>query len=263
MSTLGYTVSDSATMLRRSLRHMLHYPSMTLMLVGLPVVFLLLFVYVFGGTLGAGLGGASDGRAEYLKYVVPGIIMLTVATGAQGTAISVAMDMTEGIIARFRTMAISRASVLTGHVLGSMIQTTIGLAVVIGVALLIGFRPTAGLAGWIGAIGVLAMTTLALTWLSVALGMVTKSVEAASNLPMPLTLLPFLGSGFVPTDSMPAGLRWFAEYQPFTPIMETVRGLLMGTAIGSSAVIAVAWCAGITLVGYLWSKALFNRDPAP
>jgi ABC-2 type transport system permease protein len=263
MSTLGYTVSDSATMLRRSLRRMLHYPSMTLMLVSLPVVLLLLFVYVFGGTLGAGLGGASGGRAEYLAYVVPGIIMLTVATGAQGTAISVAMDMTEGIIARFRTMAISRASVLTGHVLGSMIQTMIGLAVVIGVALLIGFRPAAGLAGWIGAIGVLAMTTLALTWLSVALGMVTKSVEAASNLPMPLTLLPFLGSGFVPTDSMPTGLRWFAEYQPFTPIMETVRGLLMGTAIGSSAVIAVAWCAGITLVGYLWSKALFNRDPAP
>jgi ABC-2 type transport system permease protein len=263
MSTLGYSVSDSATMLRRSLRHMLHYPSMTLMLVGLPVVLLLLFVYVFGGTLGAGLGGASDGRAEYLKYVVPGIIMLAIATGAQGTAISVAMDMTEGIIARFRTMAISRASVLTGHVLGSMIQTMIGLAVVIGVALLIGFRPTAGVAGWVGAIGVLAMTTLAVTWLSVALGMVTKSVEAASNLPMPLTLLPFLGSGFVPTDSMPAGLRWFAEYQPFTPIIETVRGLLMGTAIGSSAVIAVAWCAGITLVGYVWAKALFNRDPAP
>jgi ABC-2 type transport system permease protein len=263
MSTLGYTVSDSATMLRRSLRHMLHYPSMTLMLAGLPVVFLLLFVYVFGGTLGAGLGGASGGRARYLEYVVPGIIMLTVATGAQGTAISVAMDMTEGIIARFRTMAISRASVLTGHVLGSMIQAMIGLAIVIGVALLIGFRPTAGLAGWIGAIGVLAMTTLALTWLSVALGMVTKSVEAASNLPMPLTLLPFLGSGFVPTDSMPAGLRWFAEYQPFTPIIETVRGLLMGTAIGSSAVIAVAWCAGITLVGYVWAKVLFNRDPAP
>ena len=263
MSTLGYTVSDSGTMLRRSLRHMLHYPSMTLMLVGLPVVLLLLFVYVFGGTLGAGLGRASGGRAEYLAYVVPGIIMLTVATGAQGTAISVAMDMTEGIIARFRTMAISRASVLTGHVLGSMIQTMIGLAVVIGVALLIGFRPTAGPAGWIGAIGVLAMTTLAVTWLSVALGMVTKSVEAASNLPMPLTLLPFLGSGFVPTDSMPAGLRWFAEYQPFTPIIETVRGLLMGTAIGSSAVVAVAWCAGITLVGYVWAKALFNRDPAP
>jgi ABC-2 type transport system permease protein len=262
MSTLGYTVSDSATMLRRSLRHMLHYPSMTLMLVGLPVVLLLLFVYVFGGTLGAGLGGASGGRAEYLEYVVPGIIMLTIATGAQGTAISVAMDMTEGIIARFRTMAISRASVLTGHVLGSMIQTMIGLAVVIGVALLIGFRPTGGPAGWIAAIGVLAMTTLALTWLSVALGMVTKSVEAASNLPMPLTLLPFLGSGFVPTDSMPAGLRWFAEYQPFTPIIETVRGLLMGTAIGSSAVIAVAWCAAITLVGYVWAKALYNRDPA-
>jgi ABC-2 type transport system permease protein len=263
MSTLTYTVSDSATMLRRSLRHMLCYPSMTLMLVGIPVVFLLLFVYVFGGTLGAGLGGASLGPTAYIQYVIPGILLVTVALAAQGSAMSVAMDMSEGIIARFRTMAISRASVLTGHVLGSMIQTVLGVAVVIGVALLIGFRPTAGLVEWTAAIGVLAMTALALTWLCVALGMVTKSVETASNLPMPLMLLPFLGSGFVPTDSMPAGVRWFAEYQPFTPIIETVRGLLMGTTVGNSAVIAVAWCAGISLVGYLWARALFNRDPTP
>jgi ABC-2 type transport system permease protein len=262
MSTLAYTVSDSATMLRRSLRHMLRYPSMTLMLAGIPVIMLLLFVYVFGGTLGAGLGGASLRRAAYIQYVTPGIILVTVVLGATGTAISVAMDMTEGIIARFRTMAISRASVLTGHVLGSMIQTMLGIAAVIGVALLIGFRSAAGPVEWIAAIGVLAMTTLALTWLSVALGMVTKSVETASNLPMPLMLLPFLGSGFVPTDSMPAGMRWFAEHQPFTPIIETVRGLLMGTSIGSSAVAAVAWCAGITLFGYLWARALYNRDPA-
>ena len=148
---------------------------------------------------------------------MPGILLVTVAAAAQGTAISVAMDMTEGIIARFRTMAIARVSVLTGHVLGSMIQTMLSMAVVIGVALLIGFRPTAGPVEWIAAIGVLAMITLALTWLSVALGMVSKSVETASNLPMFLMLLPFLGSGFVPTDSMPAGVRWFAEYQPFTP----------------------------------------------
>ena len=271
MTTLSYALTDSATMLRRNLRRMLRYPSMTLMLAGMPVIFLLLFVYVFGGTLGDGLsspnlggpnlGGTAGGRAEYVNYVAPGIILMTVASATQGTAISVAMDMTEGIIARFRTMAIARASVLTGHVVGSMIQTLLGMGIVAGVALLIGFRPSAGPVEWIAAIGVLMMISFALTWLSVALGMVTKTVEAASNLPMPLVLLPFLGSGFVPTDSMPAGLRTFAEYQPFTPFIETVRGLLMGTPIGDSAIIAVAWCAVIALVGYLWAKKLFNRDP--
>jgi ABC-2 type transport system permease protein len=262
MSTLSYAMADSATMLRRQLRHILRYPGLTLTLVGLPIVFLLLFVYVFGGTLGAGIGGVSGGRAEYVNYVTPGIILLSVAAAAQGTAISVAMDMTEGIIARFRTMAIARVSVLTGHVLGSMVQSMLSMAVVIAVALLIGFRPTASPVEWLATVGVLAMITFALVWLSVALGMVTKSVEAASNLPQPLVLLPFLGSGFVPTDSMPTGLRWFAEYQPFTPIIETLRGLLMGSPIGNNAVIAVAWCAGIALVGYLWAKKLFNRDPA-
>jgi ABC-2 type transport system permease protein len=229
----------------------------------LPIVLLLLFVYVFGGTLGAGLGGFSGDRADYVDYVTPGIMLITVASAAQGTAISVAMDMTEGIIARFRTMAIARVSVLTGHVVGSMIQTMLSLAVVTAVALLIGFRPTAGVAEWIAAVGVVAMTTFALTWLSVALGMVSKSVETASNLPMPLLLLPFLGSGFVPTDSMPTGMRWFAENQPFTPIMETLRGLLTGSPIGSSGVLAVAWCVAIGLAGYLWAKRLYNRDPTP
>jgi ABC-2 type transport system permease protein len=261
MSTLSYALADSATMLRRDLRHMLRYPGLTLFLIGLPIVFLLLFVYILGGTLGAGLAGLSGGRAQYVQYVTPGILLITVASGAQGTAISMAMDMTEGIIARFRTMAIFRPSVLTGHVLGNMIQTMLSLAIVVAVALLIGFRPTAGPVEWVAAIGVLAMITLAVTWLCVALGMVTKTVEAASNLPMPLVFLPFLGSGFVPTDSMPTGLRWFAEYQPFTPVIETVRGLLLGTPIGNSAVIAIAWCAGITLVGYLWAKKLYNRDP--
>ncbi len=262
MTTLSYAVSDSATMLRRQLRHMLRYPSMTVQLIGIPIIFLLLFVYVFGGTLGAGLGGASGGRAEYVNYVTPGILLMSMAGVAQGTAISVAMDMTEGIIARFRTMAIARVSVLTGHVVGAMIQTMFSLTIVIGVALLIGFRPNASPVEWIAAIGVLGMLTFALTWLTVALGMTSKTVEAASNLPMPLVFLPFLGSGFVPTDSMPAGLRWFAEYQPFTPVIETLRGLLMGTPIGNSGVIAVAWCAGIALAGYLWAKKLFNRDPA-
>jgi ABC-2 type transport system permease protein len=261
MSTLSYAVADSATMLRRQLRHMLRYASVTVFLIGMPIVFLLLFVYIFGGTLGAGLGGVAGGRAEYLEYVVPGILLMAVAAGGTGTAISVAMDMTEGIVARFRTMAIFRPSVLTGHVLGSMIQTMLSLAVVTGVALLIGFRPNASPVEWAAAIGVLAGITFAVTWLCVAFGLVTKTVEAASNLPTPLVFLPFLGSGFVPTESMPTGLRWFAEYQPFTPVIETVRGLLLGTAIGNSAVIAVAWCAGITLVSYLWARRLYNRDP--
>ena len=261
MSTLSYALTDSATMVRRDLKRMVRYPSMTVLLIGMPVVFLLLFVYVFGGTLGAGLGGVTDSRAVYVNYVTPGIILLTVATAAQATAISVAMDMTEGIIARFRTMAIARSSVLTGHVLGSLIQSMLGVAVVIGIAVAIGFRPTASLAEWIAAAGVLAMISFALIWLSVALGLVSKSVETASNLPMFLLLLPFLGSGFVPTDSMPAGVRWFAEYQPFTPVTETVRGLLLGTPIGHNAIIAVAWCAGIALLGYLWARRLYIRHP--
>jgi ABC-2 type transport system permease protein len=173
------------------------------------------------------------------------------------------MDMTEGIVPRFRTMAISRASVLTGHVVGSLIQTMLGMAVVLGVALFVGFRPTADLVEWIAATGVLLIISIALIWLSVALGIVSKSVETASNLPMPLVLLPFLGSGFVPTDSLPTGLRWFAEFQPFTSVIETLRGLLLGTAIGSSAIIAVAWCLAITMVGYLRARAAYNREPRP
>jgi len=263
MSTLAYAARDSRTMLRRNLRHMWRYPSLTLMVAGLPVVFLLLFVYVFGGTLGAGLGGVAGGRAEYLAYVTPGILLMAVAGVAQGTAISVAMDMTEGIIARFRTMAIFRPSILTGHVVSAMTQTAASLAIVVGIALLIGFRPTATPVEWTAAVGLLAMITFALTWLTVACGLVSKSVEAASNLPIPLLLLPFLGSGFVPTDSMPTALRWFAEYQPFTPFIETLRGLLLGTAIGNSAILAIAWCVGITLVSYLWARAAFNRDPGP
>ncbi|TQN30242.1 ABC-2 type transport system permease protein [Haloactinospora alba] len=262
MSTLVHAASDSATMVGRQMRHMLRYPSMTLLLAGMPIVFLLLFVYVFGGTMGAGLGGASGGRAEYLDYIAPGVMLMTVAAVAQGTAISVATDMTGGIVARFRTMAIARVSVLTGHVVGSLVQTLLILALVTGVALLIGFRPNAGAGEWIAAVGLLSLAALALTWLSVALGLVSTSVETASNLPMPLVFLPFIGSGFVPTETMPAGLRWFAEYQPFTPIIETLRGLLTGAEVHDSAVLALAWCAGITLAAYLWAKRLYNRDPA-
>lgn len=168
--------------------------------------------------------------------------------------------MTEGIIARFRTMAISRSSVLTGHVIGTILQTAFALAVVLGVALLIGFSPTADAGEWLTLVGLLLLVTLALTWFAVALGLKAKSVETASNTPMIFTLLPFLGSGFVPADSMPVWLRWFAEYQPFTPILETIRGLLLGTGIGNSWLFATGWCVLIAAVGYAWSKSLFAKE---
>jgi ABC-2 type transport system permease protein len=254
-----YAMRDSATMLRRSLRRMQRYPSLTVMLIGQPLLFLLLFVYVFGGTLGDGLGGGG-GRTEYIGYVTPTILLLTITGTILGTAIAIASDMTEGIMARFRTMAISRASVLTGHVLGTLIQTALTLAVVLGVALLIGFSPVAGFGDWLALTGLLLLVTLALTWFAVALGLKAKSVETASNTPMIFTLLPFLGSGFVPTDSMPAWLRWFAEYQPISPIIETMRGLLLGSPIGDSWWLAVGWCVVIGGTGYVWSKSLFAKE---
>jgi ABC-2 type transport system permease protein len=256
MSTLTLAARDSSTMVRRQLKRLLRYPSMTVQLVATPVVILLLFVYVFGGTLGAGLGG---GRGVYVNYVVPGILLMAAATAATGTAVMVATDMTEGIIARFRTMRIARASVLTGHVVGSVIQQLLGMAVLIGIALAIGFRPNATPVEWLAAAGLLAFFVVAITWLAVALGLKSPTPEAASNAPMPLVFLPFLGSGFVPTDSMPTVLRWFAEYQPFTPIMQAIRGLLLGTPIGNNAAIATAWCTAIAAVSYLWAKNTYNK----
>jgi ABC-2 type transport system permease protein len=260
--TAADAARDTATMVRRNLRHMQRYPALAVMLVLLPVVFLLLFVVVFGSTLGDGLGGATGGRAAYVNYVTPAIILITVASGATATAISVAADMTEGIIDRFRTMAIWRPSVLAGHVLGSMIQTLVASVVVVAVAVLVGFRPRAGTLQWLATLGVLAMITLALTWLSVALGLVARNVETASNTPMFLLLLPFLGSGFVPTRSMPAGLRLFATYQPFTAFTDTLRGLLTGGAVGHPAAVSAAWCVAITVAGYLWAVGRYNRGPA-
>lgn len=274
MSTRTHAIRDSVTMLRRQLKHVLRYPSVMVLLIGMTVVFLLLFVYVFGDTMGNGLGSGrgsglanglgapAGGREAYANYIAPGILVMAVVAAVQGTAISVAMDMTEGIVTRFRTMAISRASVLTGHVLGSLLQTLVGLVVVIGVAILVGFEPNATAVEWLAAAGFFVLFSLAMIWLSVALGLVSKTVEGASNLPLPLIVLPFLSSGFVPAESMPAGLRWFAENQPFTPIIETVRGLLTGTEIGSSGGIAVAWCVGIALASYLWARKLYNRDPS-
>ncbi len=264
MSTASYALADSATMVRRNVKRLVRYPSLTVLLIGMPVVFLLLFVYVFGGTLGAGLGGAgidgAGGRAQYVNYVTPAIILMTITSAIQGTTIAVAMDMTQGIVDRFRTMAIARISVLTGHVVGSLVQTALAIAAVVGVALLIGFRPAADLVGWLALVGVLTLMALAFIWLAVAFGLASKTVESSSNVGLPLVLLPFLSSGFVPTDSMPTVLRWFAEYQPFTPLIETIRALLMGTPPGNSLLFALGWCVAIALGGYLWSKKLFNRE---
>jgi ABC-2 type transport system permease protein len=259
MSALTYAVTDSATMLRRNLRHALRYPALTLAGVMTPIIILLLFVGVLGDTLGAGLGRMGGGDTSYVDYVAPGIILMTVAGGCMATSVAVCVDMTGGIINRFRTMAISRASVLTGHVVGSMIQTLSSTALVICVAVLLGFRPTAGPLEWVGVLGLLVLLAFALTWLAVLIGLVSKSPESASNTPLLIQFLPFVSSAFVPVDSMPVGVRWFAEHQPFTPIIETVRGLLLGTPAAGDAAIAVAWCVGVGLIGYLAARVVFTR----
>jgi ABC-2 type transport system permease protein len=257
----SHVIGDSITMLRRTLLHILRYPGLSIFVIGGPVVILLLIVFVFGGTLGAGLPGAdpADGRGAYLAYVIPGILLITIAGTASGTAITVAMDMTEGITARLRTMAISRAAVLAGHVLGNTIQAIVAVALVLGVGVAIGFRPTAGLTEWIEALGLIALISFATSWIAVGMGMQSKTVETASNLPLILTVLPLLGSGFVPTSSMPSWLQWFAQYQPFTPFIETVRGLLLGTPLGWNPLLAVGWSLAIAVAGYAWSITIYER----
>ncbi|MCM3920945.1 ABC transporter permease [Frankia sp. AiPs1] len=260
----SYTARDSATMLRRNLLHIRRYPSLSIILVAQPIVFLLVFVYVFGGTLGAGLPGQDGGagRGDYLVFITPGILFMTVASVALGTAISTATDMTTGIIARFRAMNIARVSVLTGHVLGAVIRTGFAVVVVTAFAFLLGFRSDAGPLRWLGAIGLLILIAFSLTWLTVGLGLAADSVETASNTPLFLMILPFVSSAFVPTDAMPAGLRQFAQHQPFTPMIDTLRALVTGAPTGSELWFSIGWCVAIALLGYLWSRRLFLRVPA-
>ncbi|GGJ22431.1 ABC transporter permease [Streptomyces brasiliensis] len=255
MSTLTYAVHDSMTMTRRNLKHAIRYPAVGFGSALTPILMLLLFVYAFGDAIGAGVGGGQD---AYVNYLTPGIIVMGVAAGGMSTSIAVCSDMTEGIINRFRTMNITRSSFMTGHVIGSVIQTMVCMVPVVGVALAVGFRSDASALEWLAAAGLLTAIAFAVTWLAVALGLASKTVESASNKPLLIQFLPFLGSAFVPADSMSPGLRWFAENQPFTPMTETLRGLLSGSEIGNSGWISLAWCAGITLVGYVWSRSLFN-----
>jgi len=259
MSTSTYALRDSATMLRRDIRHSLRYPIMSVSGLLVPVFLLLLFVGVFGNTLRAGLGTATPAGGRYIDYLAPGILVMTAGSSAAATAINVCIDMNEGIIARFRTMAITRTSVLTGQVLSSLIRTLFSGALVVAVALGLGFRPTATPLEWLAAAGVFAVLTLALTWLTIAFGLQAKTPAGANSLSLIPQFLPFISSAFVPTASMPIGVRWFAEYQPFTPIINTLRGLLTGTPIGNDAIVAVAWCVALAAVGYVWSRARYDR----
>jgi ABC-2 type transport system permease protein len=209
--------------------------------------------------MGAGLPGGT-GRGDYLHYITPAILVMTVASVGMSTAILIAKDATEGIIDRFRTMSIARSAPLTSHVAAALVQTVLALVVVLAVAVGLGYRPDWSVPALAGAFGVLVLLGIALTWLCVALGLASGSVETASNTPMPLFLLPFLSSGFVPTDSMPAGLRWFAEHQPFTPFIETVRALLDGTPLGSNLWLTLGWCAVIGVGASWWSVRSFDRS---
>ncbi|MFF4502972.1 ABC transporter permease [Streptomyces sp. NPDC001401] len=257
MSSFTLAVRDSSTMLRRNLLHARRYPSLTLNLLLTPVMLLLLFVYIFGGAMSAGAG-----RDAYVAYLVPGILLMTIGSTTIGTAVSVSTDMSEGIIARFRTMAIHRGSILIGHVIGSVLQSVMSVVLVGVVAVAIGFRSTDATAlEWLAAFGLLVLFATALTWIAVGMGLVSPNAEAASNNAMPLILLPLISSAFVPLHSMPGWFQPIAEYQPFTPAIETLRGLLLGTGIGHNGWLAVAWCVGLAVLGYFWSTSKFNGDP--
>jgi len=260
MTSVTLAARDSATMLRRDIKHSLRYPVMTISGVVVPIFFLLLFVGIFGHTLRAGLHGVIPSGGRYIDYLTPGIILMTASAGAEATAIGVCNDMREGIIARFRTMSISRTSVLTGRVVGSLLQALFSVVLVVGVALALGFRPTASPVEWLAAAGVFALLTLALTWLAVAFGLVAATPEGANSMSLILVVLPFVSSAFVPTASMPAGARWFAQNQPFTPVIQTLRGLLDHAPIGHSALLAVAWCVGIAAVGFGWARRRYNDN---
>src|SRR5215831_12494876 len=244
-------MSDSMTMLRRNFKHTVRNPVAVFNAVLFPIVLMLMFVYV--------IGGAFDVGVKYIDYATPGMIVLAICYGLSATALAVNSDMTKGIINRFKVMDISRGAVLNAHVAASMFRSMIAIAAIIGVAFALGFRSPASPLGWLGAIGLILLLSFATTWLTVALGLAAKTPESAGMATVPLIMLPFLSSAIVPVAEMGAGVRQFAEYQPFTPIIETLRGLLNGTPSAGDAIVAVAWCVGIALVGYLWSLSIFRK----
>ena len=242
---------ENAAMIARSLRHASRDVETLLMSVILPVLLMLMFVYVFGGAIETG--------SAYVNYVVPGILLLAAGFGSATTAVSVCSDMVSGVVDRFRAMPISGSAMLTGHVVASLARNLLSTAVVIGVGYAVGWRPVAGPWAWLAALALVALFILAISWLSAALGLVAGSPESANAFTFVILFLPYLSSAFVPTSTMPAFLRGFAENQPVTPVIETLRGLLMGTPIGDSGALAVAWCIVVLVASWGASAVLFRR----
>jgi ABC-2 type transport system permease protein len=251
MSTSSAALTDSRIMLRRNLKHILRNPTTIINSALMPVVLMLLLVYVFGNAFSVG--------ERYVEYATPGMLLLAFTYGLSATAVSVNTDMTKGIINRFKVMNVSRGAVLNGHVVATMLSSAVAVAVIIGMAFALGFRSSATPLDWLGAIGIIAAAAFAATWLTVGAGMAAKTPESAGIAVVPLLLLPFVSSALVPAAKMGQGIRQFAQYQPFTPIIESVRGLLEGNPSGGYAAAALAWCAGIAVVGYLWSRATFSK----
>jgi ABC-2 type transport system permease protein len=249
--------SDTAALTGRSLRHVLRSPDTIITTAVMPVAMLLLFVYVFGGAIEADTGSES-----YVSYLLPGILLITVVSGISYTAFRLFVDVSAGIFERFQTMPVARSSVLWAHVLTSLVANAVALVVVIAVALLMGFRSGASPLAWLGVVGILALFTLALTWLAVIPGLTAKSVDGASGFAYPLLFLPFLSSAFVPTDTMPAPVAAFAEHQPVTSIVDVLRSLLAEQPIGDELWVALAWCVGLLAVAYWGAMAVFRRRSA-
>jgi ABC-2 type transport system permease protein len=250
MSAAYWAASDSLALIGRSVRHSIRSVDALLTAVLLPVMLLLLFVYVFGGAI------ETDGR--YLDYVVPGIILLCAGYGSATTAVSVNADMTTGVIDRFRSLPIAASAPLTGHVAASVLRNLVSTVLVLAIALLIGFDPSAGVLDWLGVLGMLLAFMVAISWLGAAFGLLARSAESAGAFSFFVLFLPYVSSAFVPPESMPAALEAIADHQPVTPITETLRSLLLGTP-GGDALVALAWCAGFAVAGIAAAAFLFRR----
>jgi ABC-2 type transport system permease protein len=249
--SLSYAVLDSRVMVTRSVRRSLRDPEAFFTALMLPVILMLLFVYVFGGAMETG--------TSYVDYVVPGLIVLCAGFGAGTTATSIAQDMDNGIVDRFRSMPITASSVVVGHVVASLLRNLLATALVVVVGLAVGWRPTGSPLDWLGALGLVVLFILALSWLAATVGLVAGSPEAANSMTIVLMFLPYVSTAFVPADTMPAWLQGFADHQPMTPVIETLRGLWMGTPIGDQALWAVVWCVGILVVSAVAASVLFTR----
>ena len=248
-------VGDTAVLTGRSLRHITRSPDTIITTTIMPIAFMLLFVYVFGGAIHSGSG-------SYVTYLLPGILLITIASSIAYTAFRLFMDMNSGIVERFQSMPIARSSVLWAHVLTSLVASLISLVVVVLVALLMGFRSGAGVLAWLAVAGILILFTLALTWLAVIAGLSAKTVDGAGAFSYPLIFLPFVSSAFVATATMPAPVRAFADNQPVTPIVNAIRDLYTQRPVSTDIWIALAWCLGILIIGYALAMATYHRKIA-